>query len=122
MCGQAFGLQNFRMIGIVMQWVILIDFCIAVPILLIWLHISPLLIALGQDPRIADLAGTFLLWCSPQLLLTAVGVSVEKFQTSQVRVPCCLSDLRLSFAQCIWDCTRCQAKDCCLHCCLFNVQ
>lgn len=73
------------MIGIVMQRAILIDFCIVVPILLVWLHISPLLTALGQDARIADLAGKLLVWGSPQLLLTAVGVGVEKFQTSQVR-------------------------------------
>jgi MATE family multidrug resistance protein len=96
LCGQAFGAQNYQQIGIIGQRAALIQLAMTVPILLAWTKIEGPLVLFGQSAPIVSAAAEYLLWSSPQLLLAAVTIVIEKFQTSQVHLPffCCLHRVR----------------------------
>jgi multidrug resistance protein, MATE family len=86
LCGQAFGAQNYQLIGIIAQRAALIVLAISLPVVLAWTKIEGPLILLGQSESIVSLAGHYLRWSSPQLPLAALSVIVEKFQMAQVRL------------------------------------
>ena len=67
-----------------MQRSVLINLCLAVPILLLWTQLGWLLQALGQNRAIVEVAMQYLWALSPQLAITAVSIGIEKFQTTQV--------------------------------------
>ena len=85
-CMQAYGAKNYPMMGEVMQRAMVINLAVALPIVLCWTKMSPILIALGQSKEIAPLAAKYMLLSAPQLLFTIVTVAVEKFQTTQVEL------------------------------------
>ena len=99
LCGQAYGAQNYPYIGIVMQRAMLINFAVAVPIVLLWTQMSSILVFLRQSAEIAPLAAKYMLLSVPQLLLAIVTTAVEKFQTTQVCTPHAVQ-LRHSKATC----------------------
>ena len=49
------------------SWIIIILFCIALPLSLVYIFATPILKLLGQDDDVADLAGKFAIWILPQL-------------------------------------------------------
>lgn len=49
---QAFGAKNYKMLGTVLQRAILIGWLACLPVSMLWLHIQPILLHLGQDPEI----------------------------------------------------------------------
>ncbi|XWS64940.1 hypothetical protein CRYUN_Cryun05aG0047600 [Craigia yunnanensis] len=57
LCGQAFGAKQYHMLGIYLQrsWIVL--FLTACCLLPLYIFTTPLLIALGQDEKIAEVAG-----------------------------------------------------------------
>ncbi|KAJ4967128.1 hypothetical protein NE237_018977 [Protea cynaroides] len=86
LCGQAFGAKQVHMLGIYMQrsWVIL---TLAAFILFpIYLFASPILKFFGQDDEIAELAGTFSLYMTPQLFALAINFPMQKFLQAQSKV------------------------------------
>ncbi|KAJ3674069.1 hypothetical protein LUZ60_006061 [Juncus effusus] len=68
-CGQAYGAQHQRMLGLALQRTILLLLCVACPISLIWLHMRQLLLLLGQDESISNAANTFILFSIPDLVI-----------------------------------------------------
>ncbi|XVF56754.1 hypothetical protein PTKIN_Ptkin06aG0145400 [Pterospermum kingtungense] len=57
LCGQAFGAKQYHMLGIYLQRSWLVLFITACCLLPLYIFTTPLLIALGQDEKIAQVAG-----------------------------------------------------------------
>ncbi|XP_057756411.1 protein DETOXIFICATION 34-like [Arachis stenosperma] len=86
LCGQAYGAGQVEMLGIYMQrsWIILFGACIL--LLPIYIYSEPILILLGQDHEIAELAGTFTIQSIPQMFSLAINFTTQKFLQAQSRV------------------------------------
>lgn len=65
LCGQAFGAQQYNMLGIYLQcsWIVVTSF--AVIFLPVYIFASPILKLLGQADDIAELTGKVAIWCIP---------------------------------------------------------
>jgi len=59
LCSQAFGANNKRGLGVVLQRALLIELAFCLPIGLIWIFAEPILLGLGQDPRVSELSGQY---------------------------------------------------------------
>lgn len=53
LCGQAYGASNYKALGVVLQRALIITWLVCMPITLLWWHMEPVLLALGQQPKIA---------------------------------------------------------------------
>ncbi|MED6112514.1 hypothetical protein PIB30_062401 [Stylosanthes scabra] len=86
LCGQAYGAGQVEMLGVYMQrsWIILLGACIL--LLPIYIYSEPILILLGQDHEIAELAGTFTIQSIPQMFSLAINFPTQKFLQAQSRV------------------------------------
>ncbi|TKY65420.1 TRANSPARENT TESTA protein 12 [Spatholobus suberectus] len=86
LCGQAFGAGQVDMLGVYMQrsWIILFGACIC--ILPIYIYAEPILILLGQERQIAELAGVFTLQSIPQMFSLAINFPTQKFLQAQSKV------------------------------------
>ncbi|CAN1267492.1 Protein DETOXIFICATION 35 [Linum perenne] len=86
LCGQAYGAGKFHMLGIYMQrsWIILLVSCFF--LLPIYIFATPILILLGQEEAIANLAGKFTLLMIPQLFSMAINFPTAKFLQAQSKV------------------------------------
>ncbi|KAG6384029.1 hypothetical protein SASPL_156181 [Salvia splendens] len=67
-CGQAYGAQRFKLLGLTLQRTILLLLLTSLPISLLWLNIHNLLLLCGQDPAIAATANTYILFSLPDLI------------------------------------------------------
>ncbi|KAI3452682.1 hypothetical protein Pfo_009346 [Paulownia fortunei] len=85
-CGQAFGANQFEMLGIYMQrsWVMLNAMAFAVVPLFIFA--TPVLKFLGQTASISMEAGKFALWMIPQQFAYAMMFPTTKFLQAQSKV------------------------------------
>ncbi|KAG9156155.1 hypothetical protein Leryth_015566 [Lithospermum erythrorhizon] len=86
LCGQAFGARQVHMLGVYMQRSIIILFVTCILLLPIYLFATPLLILLGQQPEIADLAGYYTMLIIPQLFSLAIIFPTQKFLQAQSKV------------------------------------
>ncbi|KAK9743029.1 hypothetical protein RND81_03G212200 [Saponaria officinalis] len=86
LCGQAFGAGQIQLLGVYMQrsWIILFGACFV--LLPLYLYATPILILLGQEPDIADLAGKFSIQCIPQMFSLAINFPTQKFLQAQSNV------------------------------------
>ncbi|KAI3830674.1 hypothetical protein MKX03_005420 [Papaver bracteatum] len=86
LCGQAYGAGKLKMLGIYLQrsWLILLG--TAIPLTLVSIFATPLLLLLGQNRDIAELAGTFSIWMIPQLYMYALNFPIQKFLQAQSKV------------------------------------
>jgi len=86
LCGQAFGAGQVEMLGIYMQrsWIILLGGCIC--LLPIYIYAEPILILLGQEREIAELAGIFTIQSIPQMFSLAINFPTQKFLQAQTKV------------------------------------
>ncbi|MED6120014.1 Protein DETOXIFICATION 34 [Stylosanthes scabra] len=66
------------------SWIILLGACIL--LLPIYIYSEPILILLGQDHEIAELAGTFTIQSIPQMFSLAINFATQKFLQAQSRV------------------------------------
>lgn len=71
LCDQAFGAKQYHLLGLYLQRAILVNYLVCIPISLIWWNMDFLLVSLGQNPEIANLAGL----CSRNLIPTAFAVA-----------------------------------------------
>ncbi|KAL8543782.1 hypothetical protein ACS0TY_004365 [Phlomoides rotata] len=67
-CGQAFGAQRFKLLGLTLQKTILLLLLTSIPIAFLWLNISNILLLCGQDQDIAMQAQSYLLFSIPDLI------------------------------------------------------
>ncbi|KAI3993520.1 hypothetical protein MKX01_002533 [Papaver californicum] len=86
LCGQAYGAGKLTMLGIYLQrsWVILIG--TALPLTLISVFATQILLILGQNREIAELAGTYSIWMIPQLYMYALNFPMQRFLQAQSKV------------------------------------
>ncbi|PWA69629.1 hypothetical protein CTI12_AA297530 [Artemisia annua] len=66
---QAFGARNFSLMARTLHQTILILLAAFIPICIMWLNAEPILVFLGQDRKVASLAGTYTYYTIPTLLL-----------------------------------------------------
>ena len=59
-CLQAFGAKAFKEVGNWWQRAVLILWVACIPITALWTYASPILVAIGQEPQVADLAALYL--------------------------------------------------------------
>jgi Na+-driven multidrug efflux pump len=71
--------------GILLQRGILIGCVMSAPIIVAWFNANSILVMLGQDPKIAELAAVYLPALSPAMLSGQVTECFKKYQMAQVR-------------------------------------
>ncbi|TKW07617.1 hypothetical protein SEVIR_7G318801v4 [Setaria viridis] len=83
LCGQSYGAKQYHMLGIYLQrsWIIL--FASAVALLPVYLFTEPLLVALGQDPKISAVAGVISLWYIPVMLSYVWSFTLQMYLQAQ---------------------------------------
>ncbi|KAM0898953.1 hypothetical protein ACQ4PT_021604 [Festuca glaucescens] len=83
LCGQSYGAKQYHMLGIYLQrsWIILSS-C-AVLMLPIFLFTEPLLVFIGQDPKIAAVAGLISVWYIPILFSNLCNFTLQMYLQAQ---------------------------------------
>ncbi|XAR48100.1 hypothetical protein NMG60_11030813 [Bertholletia excelsa] len=86
LCGQAFGAEQFEMLGIYMQksWIILNS--TALILMFFYIFATPLLNLIGQTTEISDASGNFAAWTIPQLYAYAMYFPISKFLQAQSKM------------------------------------
>jgi len=66
LCGQSVGARRLDLLGLYMQrsWIILLSTALIMS--LIYIFSTPILVVIGQQKDIAEMAGKFALWMLPQ--------------------------------------------------------
>lgn len=85
LCGQAFGAKQYHMLGIYLQrsWIVL-TIC-AILLLPLFFFTTPILMALGQEENIAEVAGTISLMLIPVLFAFIVSFTCQMYLQAQSR-------------------------------------
>lgn len=86
LCGQAFGAENYPMLGLVLQRALLICWVACVPISVVWSQAHRLLSALGQAPEIVEGASRYLRIATPALYLSCVSSCLYRYLVTQQEV------------------------------------
>ena len=88
LCGQAYGAKQYHLLGIFLQRAVVILLVASVPVAIIWLNMTSILVALGEDPEIAQAAQTYVYWLIPILLSYVLLFPLIKFfQTQKAVLP-----------------------------------
>ncbi|KAB1205630.1 MATE efflux family protein 9 [Morella rubra] len=88
LCGQAYGAQQYRKLGVQTYTAIFSLILVSLPLSLVWIFMGKLLILIGQDPLISHEAGKFTTWLVPALLAYAILQPLVKyFQTQRLVMP-----------------------------------
>ncbi|RWW44595.1 hypothetical protein BHE74_00049628 [Ensete ventricosum] len=83
LCTQAFGANQPHLLALTFHRSVLFLLCSSVPIALLWLHMSRILLFLGQDPEITALAHAYLLFALPDLLSFSLIHPIRIYLRSQ---------------------------------------
>lgn len=83
LCGQAYGAKKYEMLGVYLQrsWIVL--FLTAIFLLPIYIFTTPLLKALGQEERIAQVAGSISIWSIGIVFAFLVSFTCQMFLQAQ---------------------------------------
>ncbi|KAM0922937.1 hypothetical protein ACQ4PT_005870 [Festuca glaucescens] len=83
LCGQSYGAKQYHMMGIYLQrsWIILTG-C-AVLMLPIFIFTEPLLVFIGQDPKISAVAGVISVWYIPVTFASVVNFTLQMYLQAQ---------------------------------------
>ncbi|XP_042504059.1 protein DETOXIFICATION 14-like [Macadamia integrifolia] len=92
LCGQAYGAQQYKKLGIHTYSAIVSLTLVCLPISLIWISLEKLLSLIGQDPLISAEAGKYAMWLIPALLACAtLQPLIRYFQSQSMILPMLLS-------------------------------
>ncbi|XP_027345510.1 protein DETOXIFICATION 40 [Abrus precatorius] len=83
LCGQAYGAQKFEMLGIYLQRSTVLLTLAGVLLTVIYVFSEPILIFLGESPKIASAAAIFVYGLIPQIFAYAVNFPIQKFLQAQ---------------------------------------
>eukprot|EP01135_Chromosphaera_perkinsii_P009719 Nk52_evm1s1854 gene=Nk52_evmTU1s1854 len=83
LCSQAFGANNKRLLGIILQRGLLILLCTCVPVAFIWWFAEPILLFFSQPPAVAHLSGVFIRLSLPGLYPLFVYEVLKKYLQTQ---------------------------------------
>ncbi|XP_077230263.1 protein DETOXIFICATION 18-like [Tasmannia lanceolata] len=88
LCGQGFGANLYRMLGIYLQSSIITSFLFSVIVSVVWFYSESILIFLHQDAEIAKMAGLFLRYLIPGVFAYGFLQCILRFlQTQNVVIP-----------------------------------
>ncbi|XP_046328199.1 multidrug and toxin extrusion protein 1-like [Haliotis rufescens] len=88
---QIYGSSNRRNLGIVLQKALVVLLLLCIPCWAIFINVEHVLLATGQDPVVANLAGQFALCYIPILPANALYCVLSKYlQAQSVVIPSCL--------------------------------
>ncbi|XP_043699099.1 protein DETOXIFICATION 14-like [Telopea speciosissima] len=91
-CGQAYGAQQYRKLGIYTYSGIVSLLLVCIPLSLIWINLGKLLPFIGQDPITSSEAGKYAMWLIPALLACAtLHPLLRYFQSQSMILPMVLS-------------------------------
>ncbi|XP_073526560.1 uncharacterized protein [Phyllobates terribilis] len=82
-CSQAYGNKNWALLSLSLRRMIIILLITAVPISLLWAHLGPIMISLGQDPEVTSMAARYCLYSIPDLLTNTLLQPLRVFLRSQ---------------------------------------
>lgn len=85
-CGQAYGANQYEMLGIYMQRTWLILNAVALAFLPLFLFATPVLRLLGQTPAVSTEAGRLAAWMIPEHFAYAMTYPSTKFLQAQSKV------------------------------------
>ncbi|KAF3966632.1 hypothetical protein CMV_009287 [Castanea mollissima] len=83
LCGQAYGAQKYEMLGIYLQRSTILLTLAGVLLSIIYIFSKPILIFLGESPRIASAAAIFVYGLIPQIFAYVVNFPIQKFLQAQ---------------------------------------
>ncbi|CAJ2660311.1 unnamed protein product [Trifolium pratense] len=83
LCGQAFGAEKFDMLGIYLQRSTILLTITGFFLTVIYVLSEPILVFIGQSPRIASAAALFVYGLIPQIFAYAVNFPIQKFLQAQ---------------------------------------
>ncbi|KAK4767584.1 hypothetical protein SAY86_015334 [Trapa natans] len=91
-CGQSYGARQYRMLGIHTQRAMAILLLVSVPLAVIWTYTGTILVAVGQDPAIAQQAGIYARFMVPSIFAYGLLQCLVKFlQTQNIVFPMLIS-------------------------------
>ncbi|XP_057751256.1 protein DETOXIFICATION 40 isoform X1 [Arachis stenosperma] len=83
LCGQAYGAQKFEMLGVYLQRSTILLSIAGIVLTFIYIFSEPILVFLGESPRIASAAALFVYGLIPQIFAYAVNFPIQKFLQAQ---------------------------------------
>ena len=83
LCVQAYGAQKYEMLGIYLQRSTILLTLTGVLLSIIYIYSKPILILLGESPRIASAAAVFVYGLIPQIFAYAINFPIQKFLQAQ---------------------------------------
>ena len=86
LCGQAWGARNYRALGVTLQKAVVTTLATSLAVCLLWAHVEPLMLGVGQQPRIAAGAARFLLLATPALIFAGMFECIKRYLMAQVGV------------------------------------
>ncbi|KAI9074903.1 hypothetical protein K1719_043132 [Acacia pycnantha] len=82
-CSQAFGAKQWPLLTQTFHRTLFLLLLVSIPISLVWLHISPLFLWLGQDPQVTHTAQLYLIFSIPEMIAQAFLIPLRTFLRSQ---------------------------------------
>lgn len=82
-CGQAFGSQNWSLLGLALQRTLLMLLSACLPIGLLWVNLRGIMLRLGQDPGITEVAGLYCTYALPDLVANSILQPLRVYMRSQ---------------------------------------
>ncbi|CAH1423786.1 unnamed protein product [Lactuca virosa] len=83
LCGQAYGAQQFEMLGIYLQRSTILLMATAIPLMFLYIFSKSLLLLIGQSKEIAAAASLFIYGLIPQIFAYAANFPIQKFLQAQ---------------------------------------
>ncbi|KAF5740112.1 putative multidrug resistance pump [Tripterygium wilfordii] len=87
-CGQAYGAKQMKLLGLTLQRTVLLLLSTSIPISFMWLNMSRILLWCGQDQEIANIAHTFILFSTPDLIFLSLLYPLRVYlRTQSITLP-----------------------------------
>ncbi|XP_052201739.1 protein DETOXIFICATION 48-like [Diospyros lotus] len=87
-CGQAYGANQYKLLGRTLQRTVLLLLSISIPISFLWLNMKKILLLCGQDEEISSMAQTFILFTIPDLFVLSLLHPLRIYlRTQRVTLP-----------------------------------
>ncbi|CAL5200541.1 unnamed protein product [Lathyrus oleraceus] len=83
LCGQAYGAEKYEMLGTYLQRSTILLTITGLFLTVIYIFSKPILIAIGQSPRISSSAALFVYGLIPQIFAYAINFPISKFLQAQ---------------------------------------
>ncbi|KAK8532270.1 hypothetical protein V6N13_131606 [Hibiscus sabdariffa] len=81
--GQAYGAKQYHKLGSYTYCAMICALTICLPVCLFWMYMDKLLVLIGQDPQVAEIAYSYAMWLIPALFAYAILQSQIRFLQSQ---------------------------------------